>query len=226
MHISFVCYASPTSGDCQTLSCLEEMRCVAPLNPAPSLDSCYDENIYAAFDGATATVNVYCAAGHFIHGIYVTGLCDKLYCLEILKCCRYDTSQVELYDTADVYHSWGSDFDAGSPEGWVLVDADEYITGLVRTGGEPNEVSNCAHIHRCTHTHTLTLRILSVVYVGGRMDAPAQARHSFSDSCSHACADARSHSRAHQFAHSKPNQRADINSDERSHARSHIRPIK
>ena len=130
MHIAqpYACF----SGDCQTLSCLEEMRCVAPLNPAPSFDDCYDENIQATFDSAA---NVSCDAGYFIHGFEqfeASGSCGQIYCLETLNCCRFDTSQVALYDDSNVLHSWILDFDQGSAEGWVLVDTDEFICGLWR----------------------------------------------------------------------------------------------
>ena len=131
---------SASPGDCQTLGCLEEMRCVAPLDPAPPFDACYNENIRATFDAFDgATVDVVCDAGFFIHGIEASP-CQKLYCLETLRCCRYDTSQVQRYDGSNQMHSWQTAFDHGAPAGWVLVDHDEFVCGLRRSGGAPHEL--------------------------------------------------------------------------------------
>ena len=118
---------------CQSLHCIENMRCVRPDTTANIVSQeCYTENIASAFDNAGT---VQCREGYFVKGIWsntnTNGGCG-LYCWEYLNCCQYDPSV--LFYSAQVYdQNWWSCFDYNNL--WCEADNDRYITGFYRNGG-------------------------------------------------------------------------------------------
>eukprot|EP01084_Bolivina_argentea_P075073 136132_1 len=115
----------------EALHCLEYLKCVAPqTNPLIS-QTCYDEDITAAFDDAST---VTCNAGYFVRGFWNTGNsnhgCDGLGCIERMRCCQYDTSKI-TYDETDSIVDWWSCFDQGAPAQMCEVASNQYyLTGL------------------------------------------------------------------------------------------------
>ena len=97
---------------------IEEGRCARPNNlPTKWLD-CYDHDISLSFDKKGWGQ---CDTDYYLTGIYKGG-CDKLYCIEKLKCCS-------MYDGCKMANWWRG-FDR---KGWVKCDSSShYITGLWR----------------------------------------------------------------------------------------------
>lgn len=77
-----------SSGD--WLHNIEEAKCCKPETFPDRYEHCYNENILSSFDNKGLSK---CKkAGYYVAGIYKGG-CDKLYCIEMLKCCKMNVGE-------------------------------------------------------------------------------------------------------------------------------------
>eukprot|EP01083_Nonionella_stella_P177290 622678_1 len=84
-------------GGCQSLYCIEQMKCVTPAVPLVS-QSCYVKDISLTFDnGGTVDCNGGSYDGYFIRGMWANdngNLACGLQCWEKLRCCKYDETRL------------------------------------------------------------------------------------------------------------------------------------
>ncbi|XP_059144767.1 uncharacterized protein LOC131931950 [Physella acuta] len=80
------------------LSNILEGRCSRPADHPPSYGQCYDHDISTCFDNKGFCK---CNDTYFVTGIY-RGSCDKLNCLDKLRCCKAAAAPEELNDLAKV----------------------------------------------------------------------------------------------------------------------------
>ncbi|XP_059173670.1 uncharacterized protein LOC131954154 [Physella acuta] len=71
---------------------IEEGRCAKPADHPPYHGHCYDHDIGLCFDNKGLCR---CNNDYYVAGIY-RGDCDKLYCLETLRCCKTVSAPEEL----------------------------------------------------------------------------------------------------------------------------------
>ncbi|KAL9987750.1 hypothetical protein ACROYT_G002106 [Oculina patagonica] len=83
--------------DGQNLYNIEEGQCCRPLNQQEDgYDDCYEEDVTTSFDNRGWSD---CQrTGYYMTGIYKSN-CEKIYCIEIFKCCRMKT---DFSDSASV----------------------------------------------------------------------------------------------------------------------------
>ncbi|XP_059143284.1 uncharacterized protein LOC131930711 [Physella acuta] len=74
------------------LSNIDDGRCSRPADHPPSYGHCYDHDISKCFDNKGLCK---CNDTYFVTGIY-RGSCDKLNCLDKLRCCKTATAPEEL----------------------------------------------------------------------------------------------------------------------------------
>ncbi len=73
---------------------IEEGQCCRPVNqPDNKYYDCYDEDVTMSFDNKGW--NQCQREGYFMTGLYKSN-CDKIYCIEKLKCCRMKPRNVIL----------------------------------------------------------------------------------------------------------------------------------
>ena len=78
-----------SSGD--WLKSIESGRCCKPETLPDRYESCYSEDIVGKFDNIGLSK---CKqSGYYVAGIYKGG-CDKLYCIEKLKCCKMNVGML------------------------------------------------------------------------------------------------------------------------------------
>ena len=69
---------------------IEAAKCCKPDGFPNRYEKCYNENIGASFDNIGLSK---CKkSGYYVAGIYRGG-CDKLYCIEQLKCCKMNVGK-------------------------------------------------------------------------------------------------------------------------------------
>lgn len=97
---------------------IEEGHCCKPNNLPSSYLRCYEHDISSSFDNKGWSE---CDSDHYLTGVYRGG-CDKLQCIEKIKCCM-------MPDSCKMANWWKA-FDK---KGWVQCDSTKhYITGLYR----------------------------------------------------------------------------------------------
>ncbi|XP_027059482.1 neurogenic locus Notch protein-like [Pocillopora damicornis] len=97
---------------------IEEGHCCRPNNLPSSYLRCYEHDISSSFDNKGWSE---CDSDHYLTGVYRGG-CDKLQCIEKIKCCM-------MPDSCKMANWWKA-FDK---KGWVQCDSTKhYITGLYR----------------------------------------------------------------------------------------------
>lgn len=97
---------------------IEEGHCCKPNNLPSSYLRCYEHDISSSFDNKGWSE---CDSDHYLTGVYRGG-CDKLRCIEKIKCCM-------MPDSCKMANWWKA-FDK---KGWVQCDSTKhYITGLYR----------------------------------------------------------------------------------------------
>lgn len=119
---------------CQSLHCLEQMKCIRPDTPNIISQTCMELDIRSTFDNAG---RVECPQNYFVAGIWSSDNSNfncGLYCWETLRCCKYDEAQI-VVSTTITPQNWWTCFD-GSITRWCEVDNDRYITGFYRSGGQ------------------------------------------------------------------------------------------
>ena len=69
---------------------IEEAKCCKPETFPNRYEYCYNEDISSSFDNKGLSK---CKkTGYYVAGIYRGG-CDKLYCIEMLKCCKMNVGE-------------------------------------------------------------------------------------------------------------------------------------
>ncbi|KAL9981034.1 hypothetical protein ACROYT_G009689, partial [Oculina patagonica] len=104
---------------------IEEGQCCRPVNqPDNKYYDCYDEDVTMSFDNRGW--NQCQREGYFMTGLYKSN-CDKIYCIEKLKCCRMKPpGDKSLCEEAD----WQASLDR---QGWsVCPQNNTYLKGLWR----------------------------------------------------------------------------------------------
>eukprot|EP01083_Nonionella_stella_P188131 692795_1 len=110
---------------CQSISCLDNMRCVSPAKPAMSWHDCYEHDW---LDGAES---VQCKPGYFVNAIYHSAGDPGLSSWRKFKCCTYDSHQL-VADEDDKTKDWSDCFSDGVTRHWCLVGEKDFIVGFGR----------------------------------------------------------------------------------------------
>eukprot|EP01084_Bolivina_argentea_P238828 401275_1 len=132
-------YRSETQ--CDRIGCIEELICAQPTTDT-STASCYNHDVYATFDTA-GTVS--CDTDYVLTGFLLNSdaACDKIYCIEKLRCCSFSGYKQNGYRIND----WYSSFDN---IGWSTVWGNQYIKSIYR--------NNCDTIECIEHVNSVWLR--------------------------------------------------------------------